>query len=735
MADQVDPAALPPSGREKGGKMDPLELKQIIARELDSALGVEGGKLSTDRRTALEYYEGEPFGNEVDGRSQVVMLSVLEAVEWVLPALLRIFTASDKIANFEPTREQDEAAGEQATDYVSYIFYRDNSGFMLLHDWMKDALIQKVGWVKVFWDKQQIQEVNTYAGLTAEEYDALKTPDTQIIEERSYPTPIGGFDEDSPDPQAQGQTLYDCTLRVTRTEGRVKLENVPPEEVLVSRRAKHNAPLPFVCHRREQRYADLLEQGYDADCLDRIPSYDAPQYNTERMVRYEKEDDFPYQTERTDKPMRDIWIEENYVRVDYDGDGLAELCKVVTAGNGAVILTKDGKEDIEEIDEVPLVPICPVPMPHKLVGLSLADLVMDLQLIKSTLVRQMLDNVYLTNNPRTEVPDDIVNENTYDDLLTSRPGGIIRVKKAGLVPFETPFVAAESMKLVEYFDQTSEVRTGVSRRNQGLNPDDFNKTALAANLYQQAAAQRVELIARIFAETGVKELCRRILGLVTKYQQRERIIRLTGKWVPMDPRQWRNSMEVSVSVGLGTGNRDQILQHLMQTLQIQQGIVAVQKGVQGPLVTAQNIYDVVERLTENAGFKESFFTDPSAPPKPGMGPAQPPPPDPEMVKAQHEMALKQQSAQLDAQNDQARLQADLEGMRAKAALEMQLAQQRAALQLQIERDKAQHDIELERMREEAKQGLAQRELELRAQSGAFAPPASAASAAAASPTP
>ena len=681
--------------------MDELELKQIIARELDAALGTEGGKLSTDRRTALEYYEGEPFGNEVDGRSQVVMRSVMETVEWVLPALLRIFTASDKLVRYEPTREQDEKAADQATSYGNYIIYRDNPGFMVIYDWFKDCLIQKVGWIKCYWDEQQDSQTNSYEGLTEQEYQALLGPDVEVLEERSYSAPQPGFMEDAPDPAAP--VLYDCKLRVTRTEGRVKIENVPPEEVLLSRRAKRGY-LPFLCHRREQRYTDLIEQGYDADTLDMIPSYDAPQYNTERMVRYEKEDDFPYQTERTDKPMRDIWIEENYLRVDYDGDGLAELNKVITAGNGAVILTKDGKPDIEPIDEVPMIPLCPIPMPHKLVGYSVADLVMDLQLIKSVLTRQVLDNIYLTNMPRHAVAENAATDDTYDDLLTSRPGGIVRMKDVnGLLPLETPFVAKEAMPVIEYFDQISEARTGVSRHNQGLNPDDLNKTATGVNLIQQAAAQRVELIARIFAETGVKDLGRMILGYVTKYQQRERVIRLTGEWVEMDPRQWQSQMEVSVSVGLGTGNRDQILQHLMTILQIQQGIVALQKGITGPLVFGKNIYDVLERLSENAGFKESFFADPTQPPPQGMaGPPQPPQPDPEMVKVQGKMALDQQQAQIDQQNDAARLQADLAAQRSKADLEMQLARERAALEMQLEEERMRHQMQLEAMREQAK---------------------------------
>lgn len=698
-------------------KMDLGELQSIILRELDQAIGADGSKLSVNRRAALQYYEGEPFGNEMDGRSQVVMRTVLEVVEWVLPALLRIFTASDKIIEIEARRPDQEAAAEQATEYINYILQRDNAGFLILHDWFKDALISKVGWIKVFWDTQKVQEVNTFTGLTEQEYAALKTADAEIMDERSYQAPPDLFNEDAPDPSAP--MLYDCTIKVAREEGRVKIQPVPPEEVLVSRRAKTVDELPFIAHRREWTFTDLLEQGYDEDSLEEATGQNGPQFNTEAISRYLPDDDFPFATERTDKAMQAVWVDEVYLRVDYNGDGIAELCKITTGSEGRVILTRNGKPDIEEVDEIPLIPITPLPMPHKLVGMSVADLVMDLQLIKSTLVRQILDAGYLAIAPRMIVGQQAINENTYDDLLTVRPGAIIRANNpAEIVPLEMRYDVGQMMPVVEYIDQTTETRTGISRRNQGLAPDDINKTAASVNMLQQAAAQRVELIARVFGETGVRLLGQRILGLITKYQQHERVIRLTGKWVPMDPRQWRNSMDVTVSVGLGTGNRDQILGHLMQILQTQQQIVQVQQGVNGPLVTAKNVYDVLEQLTENAGFKQSFFTDPSdqSQQQPGQRQQQQ---SPEMMKAHADVQAAQMKAQVEAQTQQARLQADLEAQRQKAQLDAQLKQHDAQLQMQLDQQRAQHAMQLEEMRMQAKFQLEQREIELRAQAGAY----------------
>ena len=239
---------------------------------------------------------------------------------------------------------------------------------------------------------------------------------------------------------------------------------------------------------------------------------------------------------------------------------------------------------------------------------------MDLQEIKSSIVRQMIDNAYLSNWPRVEVADDVVNENTYDDLLTLRPGGMVRSRRlGGIQPMTIPYTADKSFPLIEYLDQTQEVRTGVARHNQGINPDDLNKTATGISLMQQAAAQRVELFARIFA-LGVEGLMRGVMGLVRRHQQQERIIRVTGGWLRIDPRQWREEMPVTVSVGLGTGNTDQLIGHLTQLITLQGTIVQQQGGVNGPLVYAQNVYDALRQLQESAGFKQSFFTDPSKPP-------------------------------------------------------------------------------------------------------------------------
>jgi hypothetical protein len=404
----------------------------------------------------------------------------------------------------------------------------------------------------------------------------------------------------------------------------------------------------------------------------------------------------------------------------------------MTAGHGLIILTRDGEPCIECVDEVPFVSITPIPQSHRLVGLSLADLTADLQEIKSSIVRQMVDNAYLSNWPRIEVADDSVNENTFDDLLTLRPGGIVRSRRlGGIQPMMIPYTADKSFPLVQYIDETQEIRTGVARQNNAISPDALsNTTAAGLAMAQGAQAQRIELFARIFAH-GVEQLMRGILGLVRRHQQQERIIRVTGGFLRIDPREWREAMPVTVSVGLGTGNRDQILTHLMTVVQLQNAVVQQQGGPKGPLVYTQNVYDALKALQENAGFKQSFFADPSQPPPPQPPmPPQPEQPNPAMLVAQAQI----QAAQMKAQSEQAKVQAGLQVAGAKAqadARTAELAQQKMQQDILLEAQKAQHQMDLERQKAandlaigmakvRAEAEAKQREVELKFAAGAYA---------------
>ena len=256
--------------------------------------------------------------------------------------------------------------------------------------------------------------------------------------------------------------------------------------------------------------------------------------------------------------LRTYWLYESFLRTDYDDDGITELRKICSVGDK--ILQNDA------IDRIPFVSITPVKIPHKFFGLSVADLVMDLQLMKSTLMRNLMDNMYNQNFGRYAVLEGQAN---LDDLLTQRPGGVVRVKSPNAVtPFATPALEPYSFQMLEYLDGVREARAGVSKMSQGLDENALTShtTATAVNAVMGAAQSRVELIARNFAETGVKDLMICIYELLHKNQDKERMIKLRNEWVPVRPDVWRDKFDCTVSVALGSGNKDQQMMHLSQML-------------------------------------------------------------------------------------------------------------------------------------------------------------------------
>jgi hypothetical protein len=307
--------------------------------------------------------------------------------------------------------------------------------------------------------------------------------------------------------------------------------------------------------------SDLVAAGYPKDVVDDLPAYSDLTYSPERIARYDR-GEMPDEAQSLDFSMQEIEVFECYIRTDLDDDGMAELVKVTYAGMTTVL-------DKEEVDHIPFASVCPIPMPHKFFGQSLADRAMDIQLIKSTITRQILDNLYLTNLPRMTAIDGQVN---MDDLLTVAPNGIVRMKTPGAVQALTvPPTAAQSFPMLDYMDNVLQKRSGVTQTSQGLDPNILqNTTATAIAAMQQAGSGRIEMIARIFADTGVKDLFAGIFHLLCKYQDKARVVRMRGKYVSIDPREWKNNYDVSISVGLGTGNKDQQMAMAAMVLQKQE---------------------------------------------------------------------------------------------------------------------------------------------------------------------
>jgi len=684
----------------------------IIQAEIDDAIGFIESETVEQRKQALEAYLRQPLGNEVEGKSQIVTGEVAEAIDGALPSLVRIFTGSDQIVVFEPQGPQDEASAKQATDYCNWVFHRDNEGVSILHDWFKDALLQKNGIVKAYWEDKEDITKERYFDLSNDELAMLMSDESmEIVEQDTTEFPI--FDPmGQPVIDPMGMPVMGATHNVVvqkkKKSGKVTIENVPPEEFLISKKARTIADSPFVAHRQMLTRSTLIAMGFNKKQVEGLQMGDALAYTPERVARFSAGEQ-PYQVQTDDPSMQEIEVFECYVKTDIDGKGIASLVQVFYASN-EILEDEKGKEMVEEVDYVPFHSICPIPIPHKFFGNSLADRTTDIQLIKTTITRQMLDNLYLTNNARVVAVEGQVN---LDDLLTSTAGGVIRAKSQGAVSqLVVQNVAAQAFPMLQYLDTVQSKRTGVSDASQGLDPSILqNVTAAAVASMQQAGAGKIELMARIFAETGVKSLFQGILHLLCKYQDKARMVRMRGEFVEFDPRTWANQYDVSINVGLGAGNRQEQMAMLSMVLAKQEQLIG-QYGPANPYVSPAQYRGTLGRMVEIAGFKDSAEFYKAITPEQDQMLSNPPPQQQQMPPEIQALMAKTQA---EIQANQAKAQADLQMQQQQMQIDMEMAQQKAALEMQLMREKEMAKLQLEREKQQAYFALKQQEFEAEAQ--------------------
>ena len=668
--------------------MDINKLKSIIESEIDDSIGYVETDTVAERQEALEYYLREPYGNEVEGKSQIVTGEVAEVVDGALPQLIRVFTSTDGVVEFQPVNDGDEPFAQQATEYCNWVFYRDNDGFLILHNWFKDALLQKTGIVKAYWDEKIDVTKESYEDLSDDQLIMLMQDEDLEVVEQETEEEI----EEITDPMT-GQVFQNVKrehyvkVKRTKKDGRVVVENVPPEEFLISKRAKTIQDSPFVAHRRMMTRSELIAMGFKKDVVESLESGDTLEFSPDRIARYSRGEQ-PNSMGSQDESMEVVEVYECYIKVDYNNDGIAELRRVVYASNEVL-------EDME-CDYVPFHSLCPIPIPHKFYGQSLADRALDLQLIKSTVLRQMLDNLYLTNNYRVGAVEGQVN---LDDLLTSTAGGVVRMKNPNaIVPLTVQPTTAGSFPMLEYLDGIQARRTGVSDSQNGIDPNILqNVTAAAVSAMSQASAGKLELIARIFAETGVKSLFKGILHLLCKYQDKERLVRLNGKFVPFNPREWHDQYNVSINVGLGTGTRQEQLTTMQMILQKQEQIIQ-QYGLSNPLVNLMQYRNTLAKFINMAGFKDAaqFMNEITPEQNEILSQPQPEKPDPNTEAAKVLAEVEREKAVIRAQTEAAKLELEREQMQldnARKALELQQQELKqntelALKQLKIETDAA-----------------------------------------------
>ena len=655
--------------------MDLDELQGIISMELTDAISYIDNDLSPVRAAGTEYYRGDLFGNEEEGRSQVVAMEVRDTVSAMMPSLMKIFFSSENTVEFVPTGPEDVANAQQATDYCNFIFNSDNNGFLTTYSTFKDSLVRKCGIMKCWWEEDETVRIEEYSGLDDQTLQILMQEQDGVVVMNTYPD------------QMMGQ-LHDVQIKRKIKGGRVRVMSVPPEELLLDRRARSFDDSAIIAHRQMATVAQLIELGYDEDEVrENITSSDLDT-NEEYLAR-QPLSSFGVSVESANPMMERVLYVEAYLRVDYDKDGIPELRKVCCIGSGYKILRNLPASYIPFID----FPCDPEPHTSPLEAMSIFDITHDLQEIKSEILRNTLDSLAQSIHPRTAIVEGQVN---IDDVLNNETGAIIRMRAPGMVqPFSTPFVGQAAFPMLDYIDQIREDRTGMSKAAMGLNADALQSSTKAAVAATISASQgRIELISRLMAE-GMKKLFKSILFLVTTHQDKARMVRLRNEFVQIDPRAWDAAMDCSINIGLGNGDTNERVAALMQISAKQQEVLT-QLGVVNPLVTPAQFSSTLRKIVELNGFKDpsQFFNQIPADYQPPAPPAPKPTPE-EML------------TQVQAQS----IQADIQ----KKAAELELKRQQMMMDNDLNRDKMYQEMALKKYELELKYNVQINTAEITAQ--------------------
>lgn len=564
------------------------EIGTIVKSEADAALDY-AGTLATKRAKLMDYYNAKPYGDEREGQSRVVTTDVSDTIEWMIPSLLRIFTQGQNIATFDSINEHE---AKQKTALTNHVFLNQNDGVLILHDMFKDALLQYTGTVKVYWDDAEETEQTKYEGLNELEYQKLLMDDEVTIEEVEIEQ-----EEEGP--------VYNAKVVKVKKCASVKYANIPPEEFLISKNARNFINPTFIGHRSPKRRSELVAMGFDKATVESLPADDYYDVSAQKSARYHDYDNWGDNNPSRHSPNDIIYLGEYYVQIDVNQDGITELWQVMYAGSE--VLSK------EQVDDHPFAVCVPIPIPHRAIGSCPAEQVADIQFRKSTLVRQLLNNVYQSNYPRVLYS----NKTDLDDLLTPRANGAIEIDTdAGDVAGHVQMLQVHPMvdgimAAIQYTDTEREIRTGVTRYAQGLDLDALNKTATAFQGMTDASQQRLDLIARIFADGGVKQIFIKTAKLLGKYQEDELSLMVMGEPMDIDPRQWTDKNSCRIDVGIGAGDRQEKIANLNAILNFQQMFMQ-----QGLLLSDQpKMYNTLEKLVTEVGLKDAsrYFNNPAQP--------------------------------------------------------------------------------------------------------------------------
>jgi len=675
--------------------MTRLQVEGIVQNAIEDAVDFIESEISDERIKAQRYYDGEVDIGYEDGRSKVVATKVRDTIRAVKPSLMRIFLSSSKPVEYTPKGPEDVAAAEQATSYMHYEFNRQN-GYRVLNDAFHDALVKKQGIVKAYWLMTPIAKIYTYSDLSDDEFTYLVADDGVTVLEHTVEYAA------AMDPMGMQVEAAVHSVKISREEesGALRVESVPPEEFFIDRNARNLEDAYVVAHRTDMRVGDLIAMGYDPDVVSNLDSFDAGSEVTEAEVFARRGYAEDYSDEDAQDPsMKNVTVTEAYMRIDADGTGIPVLHRITCGGTAYEML------DYEPADEIPFAKFEVDPEPHTFYGRSLAEIIIDDQDAATSILRGILDNVAMTNNPRIAVTEGAVN---MDDVLNNEIGAVVRQRTPGAVQtLAVPFVAGQTLSALSYMDGLVETKTGVTRASMGLDPDAMQSTTKSAvTATVQAAAGQVEVMVRNLAD-GMKDLFGIMLRLMVKNVDEDQMMRLNGAFVPIDPRVWDTGMDVSINVGLGTGREEERAMAYREVLGLQRQVYA-EYGPSNGVVSLVNIRNTLSDMMAASGIRNSdrYF--------------QPITPEYEqqlMMQAQQDAQAKGQQGPQDPQA-MAFMQAEQMKAQTRAqtdAMKVQLDAQKAIMDDDRKRDEMYQDLVLKNAELEGKFGLQANEQQIKAE--------------------
>lgn len=647
--------------------------------------------LSKDRLRAIEYYQGKMKDTPADtGRSQMVTRDVRANIKKVLPSIMRTILSADQVVEFQPVEQGDEAGAEQATNFMNTIILPESNARDAIYDAIHDALLLRNGILKWWHEERQAVQISKHSGLNEDALAQLVAGDDVEILEQSQREEI--VEQPGPDgAMLQIQVpVFDVKIRRSYTKREVKCAAVPRERFLIHPDAVTLGDSALTGEKTTVTRSDLVAMGYARALVAELAlaEDDDDESDARRDVGSDESE-----SDRANDPI-DYY--DLYIRVDMDGDGIAELRHMVFAGG---LAEKNLLED-DEVDEVQFCDICIMRQPHQWEGISLADDLMDIQKGKTVLLRQTLDNIYWQNNPQPIMQDGVIAN--PDAVMNPEFGLPIRVRegadvRAALGFNQVPFVAAQSFGMMEYLDSEAQDRTGVTDAAGGLAPDALqNITAKASSMIEAAAIGQAEMMVKTVAE-GLRRFFRGMLRLTIRHQDMPRTVRLRDEWVQVDPRHWNSEMDCSVNTGLGAGTRERDMLMMQQIVTLQEKLLEGFGAANNPFVSPENIFAAISRLAESAGLKTPglYFTEPDPEQIKARLEAEQNQPDPEAQKLQAQMQLEQAKMQIDAEKAKAQIQIDQSREQSQMQADLQVKQAEIDAERQKQSDKLASDAALQ----------------------------------------